>query len=117
MKIARTISSIAVLVLVFSSDLSSKIKVRQLCDLVGFTLVACTSVSYDIEPRMLNPDSQIRLDNGMAFRVMGMGPIGPIFGERVAIFASKTSSAGRDLMLYALLIEDQDEVFRVMILR
>jgi len=117
MKIAKVTLSALVLVLIFRADLSSKIRVRQLCDLVGFTLISCTSISYDMEVKLPRLDDPIRLDNGMVFKAIGLGPIGPIFGERVAIFAAKTTSTEEDFTLYALLIEDQDQVYRVMRLR
>ncbi len=103
-----------VLFLVYSTiflvnSVSGSIRVRDLCDLEGYTILDCTSVSFrSIEDSIRIPrlDEPIRLENGMIIIFSGIGPIALKGGEDAVVCGTGMTYQDKEMVFYKIIIED-----------
>lgn len=107
---ARSGVAVAVAVLLFASVMARAIDASELSALLGYTVVACTNASGELEGADF--DKLVKLDNGMVFEFQTYSYF-YAYRPDVVVFAKNVESQGRSLTIYRLVIGDEDEVFDV----
>jgi hypothetical protein len=107
---------LAVLVLAIGlSPLCHAISASELGSLVGYTVVASTNASGELEGADF--DKLVKLDNGMVFEFQtydyfyAYRPDVIVFAKTIAL------PTGKSFTSYRLIIEDEDEIFDVIRIR
>jgi len=97
------------------SSLCHGISASNLGGLVGYTVVASTNASGELEGADF--DKLVKLDNGMVFEFQTYDYF-YAYRPNVIVFAKTfTLSSGKSFTDYKLIIEDEDEVFDVICIR
>ena len=86
------------------------IDASQFNELLGYTIVACTNASGEVEGADF--DKLIKLDNGMVFEFETYDYF-YAYRPDVVVLAKTFEYQGKAVTLYKLVIEDEDEVFEV----
>jgi len=84
-----------------------------LCDLVGYTIIACANSKPRYELPEPGERDLIELSNGMIFEFVGLGPISRFSREECVVFAAEVKAS--NTILHRLLIDDR--VYQVIRLR
>jgi len=103
----------AVLLIIVAGLCMTKAKAidaSQFGELMGYTVVACTNGTGEIEGADF--DKLIKLDNGMIFEFETYSYF-YAYHPDVVVFAKATQYQGKSITLYKLIIEDEDEVLDV----
>jgi hypothetical protein len=90
------------------------IDASQFNELMGYTVVACTNATGELEGADF--DKIVKLDDGMIFEFRTYSYF-YAYHPDVVVFAKTVEHGGKSVTLYALVIEDEDEVFDVIRIR
>ena len=106
--------SLLVLIILLSVPLSRAIDADQFDELDGYTVVACTHATGELEGADF--DKLIKLDNRMIFEFQTYSYFYE-YRPAVVVFARTMQYQGKTMTLYKLLIGGEDEVFDVIRVR
>ena len=93
-----------------AATLAGAIDASQFHELLGYTVVACTNATGELEGA--DYDKPVRLDNGMIFEFQTYSYFYSYHPD-VVVFAKDVTVDGKPVTIYKLLIEDQDDIFDV----
>lgn len=88
--------------------LYDSIRVRELCEVEGYTIIDCTWTSSRYrDDRENRSEDIVELDNGMVFMCSGFN--GSLSSSRAVVFAIRME--GTEQIFYKILIEDTDRFY------
>ncbi len=106
----RKVGSLLVIAVMFCVPRAGAIGASNFSDLVGYTVVACTNATGELEGADF--DKLVKLDNGMIFEFHTYSYF-YAYHPDVVIFSKTVQYQSKSVTLYKLVIEDEDDVFDV----
>ncbi len=103
-----------ILLVLLCTPMASAIGVGDFDELLGYTVIACTHASGELEGADF--DKLVKLDNGMIFEFRTYSYFYE-YDPDVVVFAKTVEYNRKTVTLYKLLIGDEDEVFDVVRVR
>jgi len=94
--------------------LMNAINASEFHEVLGYTVVVCTNASGTLEGA--DHGKVVKLDNGMIFEFQTYSYF-YAYHPDVVVFAKSVQYGGKSIILYKLLIEDEDEFFDVIRIR
>ncbi len=92
------------------APLTNAINASDFHEVLGYTVLACTNASGELEGADF--DKIVKLDNGMIFEFHTYSYF-YAYHPDVVVFAKSVQYGGKSVIVYKLLIEDEDEFFDV----